>query len=493
MRHWVLGTLLASAALALLGTPTPMVAQAPVEMPTWPGFCYEQDRFGFWDVAGAIELYDVAQLHAGWYSHYTVLEDPPRPGGLRFAQLVRISDDGPLADAACSRCPTWDEVRAIAQENPGSLWLIGNEPDRQDYIVAERYAQIYHDFYSFLKAEDASAQVAIGGVVQATPIRLQYLDMILDSYQATYSETMPIDVWNVHNYVLREKHFYPGCPDCWGCDIPPGTDPALAIEYELNDHDLLDAHPTDPERIGWKAQLTLMREWMRDRGYQDRPLIISEFGILMSLYHGYDYPRVRNFMLETFEWLTTTTDPDIGYPADGNRLVQAWAWYSLAQSTFEWYPMETHLFDPQTRAITELGLDFGAYTAPLTTPFLGTIDLRPGAVHHSSTRLGGSATLTATVTAEIHNGGASPAENVLVRFERDGLPAGETILPTIAGGQSQWATALWPGLDPGFYEATITVDPGAQIGECNRGNNQRSARLGIVEHRIYLPLIWRSG
>jgi hypothetical protein len=465
------------------------MAQAPAEPLPWPGFCYEQDRFGFWDVANAIKQYDVAQLHAGWYTHYTVLEEPAHPGGLRFAQLVRISDDGPLADAACSRCPTWQELKAIVQANPGSLWLVGNEPDRQDYVTAARYAEIYHDFYSFLKAEDPTAQVAIGGVVQATPIRLLYLDMILDAYQATYSETMPIDVWNIHNYVLREEL------GGWGCSIPPGTEARqdLAIEYEINDHDLLDPHPFYPERIGWKAQVRLMRQWMRDRGYQDRPLIISEFGILMWEVLGYGYPRVRDFMLETFEWLTTATDPEIGYPADGNRLVQAWAWYSLAQSSFEGLPVASHLFDPQTRAITELGLDFGAYSAPLLTPFPGTVDLFPGTVRPSHGGVEEGGTLTATVSAEVHNGGADPAENVLVQFERDGLPAGHVTLPAITGGGSQWATVSWPGLAPGFYQVIVTIDPGAVIVECNQGNNQKSVRLGFVEHRIYLPLIWRDG
>jgi subtilase family serine protease len=102
-------------------------------------------------------------------------------------------------------------------------------------------------------------------------------------------------------------------------------------------------------------------------------------------------------------------------------------------------------------------------------------------------------TLTATVSAEVHNGGADPAENVLVQFERDGLPAGQVALPAIAGGGSQWATVSWPGLAPGFYQVIVTIDPGAVIVECNQGNNQKSVRLGFVEHRIYLPLIWRDG
>ena len=473
--------LLAAAPLAVA---RPVAAEAKPTVPPWPGFCYERDRFGFWDVGNRIDAYDVGLLHAGWYNHYTVIEEPSHPGGMRFVQLVRIYPPEPAAGAACAGCPTWDEVRAIAQQNPGSLWLIGNEPDRQDYVAAERYAQIYHDFYDFLKAEDPASQVAIGGVVQPTPIRLQYLDLILDAYQAQYGEMMPVDVWNVHNYVLREKDWYPGCPDCWGCDIPPGTDPELGILYEIEDHDNL---------VYWTGQLRAMRTWMRDRGYRDRPLIVSEYGILMWTLFGYDYPRVRDFMLSTFDWMTTATDPDTGYPADGNRLVQAWSWYSLAQSTFEGRPVASHLFDPATREITELGRDFGAYTAPLAQPFPGTVDLQVTAIRHGVAAVGAGGLLTTTVTAQVTNGGASPAGEVQVHFYRDGMPAGEATLEALGAGDSQPVSVVWTNLEAGPYTVRAVADPEGLIAECNSYNNERSSSLMVSGIQIYLPLIGKGG
>lgn len=63
----------------------------------------------------------------------------------------------------------------------------------------------------------------------------------------------------------------------------------------------------------------------------------------------------------------TATDDRIGYPADGNRLVQRWSWYSLNDYV---YNPETgiafngSLFDHDTREITPLGLDYAAYKAP---------------------------------------------------------------------------------------------------------------------------------
>ena len=51
--------------------------------------------------------------------------------------------------------------------------MIGNEPDVrwQDNVTPERYAEIYHDIYTFIKERDPGAQVVIGGVAQSTPLR----------------------------------------------------------------------------------------------------------------------------------------------------------------------------------------------------------------------------------------------------------------------------------------------------------------------------------
>jgi hypothetical protein len=229
---------------------------------------------------------------------------------------------------------------------------------------------------------------------------------------------------------------------------------------------------------------------MRDRGYQDRPLIISEFGILMPWFYGYDYPRVRDFMLATFDWMRTTTDAATGNPADDYRLVQAWSWYSLAQSTFEGFPVESHLFDPDSKSITDLGLDFGAYTAPLTSPFSGTIDLQPVSIRHTRPVPVGGTLVTMTITADVYNGGASDANDVLVRFERDGAHAGEVTILTVAPGAVEAASLLWPDLTPGHvYHVTATVEADEQTVECNTYNNGLTDLLLVPEHWIYLPEI----
>jgi hypothetical protein len=237
-----------------------------------------------------------------------------------------------------------------AVSNPGSVWLIGNEPDVpwQDNTSPERYAELYHELYQLLKAADPTCQVAIGGVSQPTPLRMAYLDRVLSAYESQYGEPMPVDLWNVHNFILREER------GSWGVSIPPGMDGAVGTLYEVRDHDDLEA---------FKNQIVTFRRWMAERGQRDRPLVVSEYGILMPPDYGFDEARVQAFMYATFDHFLTATDEKVGYPRDGNRLVQWWAWYSLADTI---YPTG-NLFDVETRAATPLGSAFARYAPPQGT------------------------------------------------------------------------------------------------------------------------------
>ncbi len=95
-----------------------------------------------------------------------------------------------------------------------------NEPattyEGQDGVLPATYAPRYHEIHTFLKQQDPTAQVFAGGVVQATPLRLEYLNQILAAYQISYSTSLPADGWHTHEQILQEKR------DDWGCGIPPG-------------------------------------------------------------------------------------------------------------------------------------------------------------------------------------------------------------------------------------------------------------------------------
>ena len=244
--------------------------------------------------------------------------------------------------------PPLESIRSAAQANPGSLWLIGNEPDVkwQDNVTPERYATVYSELHAAIKAADPTAQVAIGGVSQPTPLRMAYLDRVLAAYRAQFGAEMPVDVWNVHAFILREER------GSWGVDIPPGMDVAQGQLYEIADHKDMEI---------FRRQITDFRRWMAERGLRDKPLIVTEYGILMPASYGFPPDVVSDFLVNTFDFFLTARDPELGYPADDNRLVQTFNWYSIADTT---YPT-SNLFDPETRNVSPVGETFKAYVSGL--------------------------------------------------------------------------------------------------------------------------------
>ncbi|MEZ4617241.1 MAG: hypothetical protein R2867_17260 [Caldilineaceae bacterium] len=231
-----------------------------------------------------VDDYAVAQTHAGWYHDYNQQLHPTAPNGMLYHQMLRTSLDtsrleelvGPLVDA-----------------NPGAVWVLGNEPDRygQDEMTPAAYAVFYHDLYTFLKARDAASRVAIGAIVQATPLRLRYLDMVLDEYHARYGTRLETDFWTLHGFNLPEQ-----CS--WGAGIPPGLEafreegvPCLS---PLSEHGNLTTFQT---------RIRNFRQWMVDRGYRNTPLILSEYGILLTSLHGFQHSVVRDYMLSSFDFM----------------------------------------------------------------------------------------------------------------------------------------------------------------------------------------------
>lgn len=233
---------------------------------------------------------------------------------------------------------------SYAQAHPGLVWLIGNEPDVvwQDNSTPDEYAAVYQAAYVALKAADPSSRIAIAGVSQPTPLRLQYLDRVLAAYQDQFGEAMPIDVWNVHNFILNEQR------GSWGIDIPPGFDVDSGLLHTIDQHDDLKI---------FRQQIIAFRQWMAAHGYRDTELIVSEYGILMPPDYGFDTARVSDFMIRTFDYFSNAADNSIGNPGDGNRLVQRWCWFSLSASDY----IAGNLVDFDSGQITLLGQDFITY------------------------------------------------------------------------------------------------------------------------------------
>ena len=168
------------------------------------------NRFGVTgDLSDVIRVRQ-AGLPFGLFASWGPLTNLPEADGVQFWQMVRTGPDGVRTD--------WERTEQAVQNYPGSVWIVGNEPDVrwQDNVEPAAYARQYHEVYTFIKSRDPSAQLAIAGVAISTPLRRAYLDQVLAAYQAEFGDLMPIDIWTVHAYTLREE------ADSWGVDIPPG-------------------------------------------------------------------------------------------------------------------------------------------------------------------------------------------------------------------------------------------------------------------------------
>lgn len=300
---------------------------------------------------GEITDYDVGALHLGWYSDWKTRRDPVRPGGIDYAQLVYV-ESGAIGASLYS-------LTEYAAANPGSLWLVGNEPesDLQGRNTPEQYARAYRAVYLAIKAGDSTAQVAAGGVVQPTPLRLMWLDQVLASYQQLYGSAMPVDVWNIHAYILQEVQ------GSWGAGIPVGLSATEGMLYDLQENDSMAI---------FRQHILNFRTWMKQHGQQNKPLIISEYGVLMPPEHGFTPERVNEFMWNSFDYLLSAKDSALGCAADEYRLVQRWLWYSINDAP---YDMTTgagfngQLFDYRyptfPGVMTLMGLNFKTYTDAL--------------------------------------------------------------------------------------------------------------------------------
>ncbi|MFQ5433620.1 MAG: hypothetical protein ACE5FD_01985 [Anaerolineae bacterium] len=318
-----------------LGTAVPSASDLAGE-----GLIPTINRFGVTGSLGDVRPARDAGLPFGLFASWGPLLNLPEVEGVQYWQMARAGPDGVRTD--------WARIEQAVQLHPGSVWIVGNEPDVrwQDNVEPAAYARQYHEVYAFIKSRDPSAQLAIAGVAISTPLRRAYLEQVLAAYEAEFGAPMPIDIWTVHAYTLREE------AGSWGVDIPPGLadlGEELGRKYELADHGRIDI---------FAQNLIDFRAWMAEQGYQERPLAVTEFGLIMPEDYGFPPEMIGEYMEQAFDFLLTAAN-DTGYGADDGRLVQWWLWFSIYQPEDN-YPVP-NLYDRQTGELTYLGQVFADY------------------------------------------------------------------------------------------------------------------------------------
>jgi hypothetical protein len=271
-------------------------------------------------------------LGAQWYMDWRT-QSVSSTSQLEYWQTIRVSENG--------YSPGRKELIRLLRKYPGHTWIIGNEPDNiwQDNVSAEKYAQYYYELYKLIKRYDSSARVAIGAVTQPTPLRLEYLDIVLTTYENKYHQPLPVDWWTIHAYVMREEK------SSWGADIPSGMDKEKGELYDIEHHGDIQI---------FKENIKNFRAWLKEKGYQNTPLAITEFGILLPETLGYDPITIRVYLKSSFDWLLTSRDETIGFPQDEFRLVQKFAWFSLHDTIFP----AANLVDLSTNQLSPIGEEF---------------------------------------------------------------------------------------------------------------------------------------
>jgi hypothetical protein len=311
--------------------------------------------------------FDIASLKVASLLDWGANNNPSLPAGVEYIRVLRLRDD--LYPATLASLPAW------VQANPGSVWIVGNEPDTtyedQDALLPEVYADRFFELAKIIRRLDRTAQITFGTVVQPTPIRIRYLqrawDRLAQDAGSLTAASALVDIWTPHSFILNEQL------GGWGTGIPPGFE---------DDHDdaiiITDFADTYSNEI-FQQRIFNFRAWMKTIGERNKPLWITEYGSLFPPIDppGSDYYNVSDedtstFMWGTFNFLLLSSDNQTGMPADNNQLVQRWFWYSLNDHR---YHFGGSLYNPDYpeygELITFVGENFLAYqSSHLTAPDL---------------------------------------------------------------------------------------------------------------------------
>ena len=224
-------------------------------------------RFGITSALGS-DGYDIASLGVGSYLDWGAGSNPSLPAGVEYIRVLRLRDD--VYPQTLANLPAW------VQANPGSVWVVGNEPDTtyegQDALLPEVYADRYFELATIIRNLDPSARIAFGSVVQPTPIRIRYLDRAWDQLVADAGSSAAasnlIDFWSIHSFILNEQ------VGGWGTGIPPGFENDHADAVIITDF-------ADTYSIAiFQERIIAFRSWMASIGERDKPLWITEYGSL---------------------------------------------------------------------------------------------------------------------------------------------------------------------------------------------------------------------
>ncbi len=477
----------------------------------------------------------LASLRAEWFINWGVSNSylQSLPNDMRYApsifvkqwktkndELVLVDWEAEYADPPTYTIgPPLETIAQLAAQYPGQLWLVGNEIERRDWwfdkpdgskgsigqgeILPGVYAVAYHEIYHAIKAADPTSRVANGSIILPSTLRLEYMTQMWDAYYELYDAPMPVDVWQIHLYLLREVRGE------WGADIPAGNDALTGLYASYNYTQSILVNKDFSKVDGLVRDF---RTWMKDHGQQNKPLIISEYGVNFPewVMDGEFEPEdVRDYLYDSLDYIMSESDPTLGYPADDDRLVQSVWWWSLDADNgfydgdvfvqayngnllYSGYMSPTH--SPNPMGISTLGSYWVDYVSAVTD----TVNLKPLNLE-PQTPVFSSAGDPVTVSLELllsNAGNVAVTQPFSVTLTDVGSSQELGAFPVMGpvegcGGLYETSKVLWLDVPPGPHTVLVTVDGTHQITETNEGDNTATFTIVVATYQIRLPVILR--
>lgn len=172
-------------------------------------------------------------------------------------------------------------IPAAMRSKGASWWALGNEPNdpNQDNQTPEEYAELYSIFEGWAK-NAPHCRILPAGIADAD---WQWAEAFREAFREKYGRYPRVDGWNIHNYILEA-----------------GLDP-----YDVGE---------------FGRRILAFRRWMERIGDGDKPLFLTEFGVLYGsgcCNRPVDPPeKIQTFMREAVRWLVES------------RTVACWAWFA---------------------------------------------------------------------------------------------------------------------------------------------------------------------
>lgn len=245
----------------------------------------------------------MGNLGATWYYTWFVWNAHASKMGNNFEFVPMVSVAGSNSDRSYNDNEL-SGFKTYARNNPGSYWLIWNEPDywQQSNIPIDVAARIYKPLREAIKSADPTAKLIIGGMMDHNHW-IDWARTFRNSYKDQYGAFPQYEGWHGHMYTCGRNY----------------------------------------NKETWRSTITGFRTWINANGGGE--LWMTEFGCL-----DYDFPQI---ITDQFDWMESYNG------------IQRHAWFVAsskeAGSGFNGGNLFTGTFAANTLALSSLGQTFAQY------------------------------------------------------------------------------------------------------------------------------------